>query len=105
MRGTLAPSLRASLSPIAIACLRLVTFLPERPDLSLPCFISRMARSTFFPDFLLYFRVDFLRAALFLRVVFLRVLFLRAGERELFLRAGERELFLRAGAVLRFLRE
>jgi hypothetical protein len=32
--GTLAPSRRASESPIAIACFRLVTFLPERPDLS-----------------------------------------------------------------------
>jgi len=49
--GTLAPERRASLSPIAIACLRLVTRLPERPDFSWPCFISCMARSTFWPDF------------------------------------------------------
>ena len=30
--GTFAPSRRASLKPIAMACLRLVTFLPDRPD-------------------------------------------------------------------------
>src|SRR4051812_32657811 len=36
LRGTLPPARRASLRPIAIACLRLVTFLPERPDLSVP---------------------------------------------------------------------
>jgi len=29
--GTLAPARRASDNPIAIACLRLVTFLPDRP--------------------------------------------------------------------------
>src|SRR5262245_34429503 len=34
--GTLAPFFRASDRPIAIACLRLLTFLPERPLLSLP---------------------------------------------------------------------
>ena len=32
--GTLPPARRASLSPMAMACLRLFTFLPERPDLS-----------------------------------------------------------------------
>jgi hypothetical protein len=46
-RGTLAPLRRASERPIAIAYLRLVTFLPERPDRKVPCFRSRMARSTF----------------------------------------------------------
>jgi hypothetical protein len=111
-RGTLPPSRRASLNPIAIACLRLVTFFPERPDLSFPLFISRIARSTFFPDFLPYFRVDFLRPLPFLRpVLFFRVLFLREWDLVLFfvrlelllffLREGERELVLRA----RFLRE
>jgi hypothetical protein len=42
----LPPARRASESPIAIACFRLVTFLPERPDRSLPAFISRIERST-----------------------------------------------------------
>src|SRR4051812_18412943 len=53
LRGTLPPSLRASLRPIAIACFRLVTFRPERPDFSVPCFRSCIARLTllcaFFP--------------------------------------------------------
>src|SRR5262249_33907882 len=53
LRGTLPPSRRASLRPIAIACLRLVTFRPERPDFSVPRFRSCIARSTllcaFFP--------------------------------------------------------
>jgi hypothetical protein len=31
---------------MAIACLRLVTFLPERPERSRPRFISCMLRST-----------------------------------------------------------
>jgi len=34
---------------MAMACLRLVTFLPLRPDFSLPRFISRISRSTFLP--------------------------------------------------------
>ena len=41
------PSLRASARPMAMACLGLVTFLPLRPDLSLPCFIARISVSTF----------------------------------------------------------
>jgi hypothetical protein len=56
--GTFAPSARASDNPIAIACLRLVTFLPLRPDLSLPFFISSIALSTFFPDFLEYLAME-----------------------------------------------
>ena len=124
--GALSPSRRASLNPIAIACFRLVTFLPERPDLSLPCFISCIARSTFLADFLLYFRFDFLRVLLlFLRpelplffvrecelVLFFReldaVLFLLRVEPVLFLREWELELvllfFLRAAMDLRLLR-
>src|SRR6266850_1128624 len=39
-----------------MACLRLVTFLPERPDLSCPRFISCMARLTFLPAFAPYLR-------------------------------------------------
>jgi len=48
--------LRASESPIAIACLRLFTFFPDRPDLSFPRFISRIERLTFFPAVEPYFR-------------------------------------------------
>jgi hypothetical protein len=52
--GTFAPSLRASDNPIAIACLRLVTFLPEPPLLSVPALRSFIAASTLSPDFLPY---------------------------------------------------
>jgi hypothetical protein len=45
--GTFAPARRASESPIAIACLRLVTFLPLPPLRSVPCFLSCMVFSTF----------------------------------------------------------
>jgi hypothetical protein len=54
LRGTLAPARRASERPIAIACLRLVTFLPERPLLRVPRFRLRMELSTFRDAFLLY---------------------------------------------------
>jgi len=53
--GTFAPERRASERPMAIACLRLVTFLPERPLRSVPRLRSRMTFSTFFDAFLLYF--------------------------------------------------
>lgn len=43
--GTVAPLLRASLKPIAIACLRLFTFLPE-PERSVPFFFRRIALAT-----------------------------------------------------------
>ena len=49
--GTFAPALRASDSPMAIACFRLVTFFPLRPLFSVPLFFSRMTRSTFSPAF------------------------------------------------------
>lgn len=58
LRGTLAPARRASLKPMAIACLRLRTFLPDRPERSVPRFRSRIARSTFFDAFLPYFAMD-----------------------------------------------
>jgi hypothetical protein len=52
-RGTFPPSLRAWERPIAIACLRLFTFFPERPLLSVPFFRSCIALRTlsdaFFP--------------------------------------------------------
>jgi hypothetical protein len=47
--GTLPPARRASLRPMATACLRLVTRLPDRPERSWPRFISCIARSTFWP--------------------------------------------------------
>jgi hypothetical protein len=53
--GTFAPARRASESPIAMACLRLFTFFPERPLLSLPRFCSCKALPTFFDAFLPYF--------------------------------------------------
>lgn len=43
---------------MAIACLREVTFFPERPDLSFPRFISCMARLTFLPAFEPFFFAD-----------------------------------------------
>jgi hypothetical protein len=54
--GTLPPARRASESPIATACLRLVTFLPLRPDFNLPRFISCIAFFTFFCAFAPYLR-------------------------------------------------
>jgi len=45
-RGTFAPARRASLRPIAIACFRLLTLRPERPDLRVPCLRSCIARFT-----------------------------------------------------------
>jgi len=44
--GTFPPSFLASESPMAIACLRLFTVLPELPDFSWPLFISCIAFST-----------------------------------------------------------
>jgi hypothetical protein len=52
--GTLPPAARASDNPIAIACLRLVTFLPECPLFNVPAFISFMTFSTFSDAFLPY---------------------------------------------------
>src|SRR5205809_4198023 len=54
--GTLAPALRASDKPMAIACLRLVTFLPDRPLLSVPRLRSCIAFSTFLLADFPYFR-------------------------------------------------
>ncbi len=56
-RGTLAPFSRASLSPIAIACLRLVTRRPDRPLFSVPRFLRRIADSTRFEADLPYFAI------------------------------------------------
>jgi len=46
-RGTFAPFLRASLSPMAIACLRLLTVRPD-PLFSVPFFRRRIVDSTLF---------------------------------------------------------
>ena len=48
LRGTFLPFLRASERPMAIACFRLLTFLPLRPLLSVPFFRFRITRSTSF---------------------------------------------------------
>jgi hypothetical protein len=47
LRGTLPPARRASERPIAIACFRLVTFLPDRPLFNVPLLRSRIALLTF----------------------------------------------------------
>ncbi len=61
--GTFAPALRASDNPIAIACFGFVTFFPLLPDVSLPCFIAFISRSTDAPAFGLYFLpLDFFAA-------------------------------------------
>jgi hypothetical protein len=56
--GTFAPFSRASLRPIAIACFRLFT-LPPEPLLSVPCFLRRIADSTFLDADLPYFAMGF----------------------------------------------
>jgi hypothetical protein len=55
--GTLAPFLRASDNPIAIACFRLDTFLPDRPDRSVPFFFSCIALFTDFSAPFEYFAI------------------------------------------------
>src|SRR5690349_22149241 len=52
--GTLPPARRASERPMAMACLRLVTFLPDRPLRSVPALRSCIARLTLLCDFLPY---------------------------------------------------
>lgn len=65
-RGTLAPFLRASERPIAIACLRLFTFppLPPGPDRRVPRFFLRIALATLFPAAFPYRRLDFFLAGM-----------------------------------------
>jgi hypothetical protein len=66
--GTFAPSLRASDSPIAMACFGFFTFLPLRPDLSLPRLNSCISRSTDFEALGLYFRFEDFFLAMFASV-------------------------------------
>jgi hypothetical protein len=73
LRGTFPPARRASDRPIAIACLRLFTFLPERPLFSVPRLRSCIAFFTFCCAFLPYLAMD----ATFQRI--LRVLLLHLG--------------------------
>src|ERR1700736_1465445 len=54
--GTFLPSRRASESPIAIACLRLLTVRPDRPLFKVPAFLFFIARPTLADAFLEYFR-------------------------------------------------
>jgi hypothetical protein len=64
---------------MAIACLRLVTFLPLRPDLSFPFFISFISVSTFFPEDREYLRLeDFFAADFFVLLDFFLAAFLVA---------------------------
>jgi hypothetical protein len=55
--GTLAPFSLASDKPMAIACLRLVTFLPLLPLRNVPFFLRCMALSTVFCDFFEYLAI------------------------------------------------
>jgi len=57
LRGTFPPARRASDSPIAIACFRLVTFFPERPLLNVPRLRSRIALLTFCDAFFPYLAI------------------------------------------------
>jgi hypothetical protein len=57
LRGTFPPERRASDKPIAIACFRLVTFLPDFPLLSVPLLRSCMAFSTLSDAFLPYLAI------------------------------------------------
>src|SRR5271163_2467667 len=60
--GTFAPFLRASESPIAIACLRLVTLppLPPLPERSVPRFSRCKALFTLLPAALPYLTITYL---------------------------------------------
>jgi hypothetical protein len=60
---------------MAIACFRLVTFLPLRPDFSLPFFMARISRSTDLPADLPYLRPDDFFDELFLELLFFEELF------------------------------
>jgi hypothetical protein len=60
--GTFIPAALASERPMAIACLRLLTFRPERPLFKVPALRSFIARSTLADAFFEYFRaMRFLR--------------------------------------------
>lgn len=77
LRGTFPPARRASESPIAIACFRLVTFFPERPLLKVPLFRSRIALFTFCPAFLPYLAIEITPLSGYLSLLSARVVPLR----------------------------
>ena len=52
--GTFPPAARASDNPMAMACLRLVTLVPDFPLFSVPAFISFTTFPTFSDTFLPY---------------------------------------------------
>lgn len=54
--GTFLPARRASDKPIAMACFRLLTLVPERPLFNVPRLRSCMAFATFLDAASLYFR-------------------------------------------------
>jgi hypothetical protein len=54
--GTFAPAALASERPIAMACLRLLTFVLERPLFNVPALRFFIARSTLADAFFEYFR-------------------------------------------------
>ena len=60
---------------MAMACLRLVTFLPLRPDFSLPFFIACISRFTSLPEDGEYLRVEDFFAGDFLAEVFFAEVF------------------------------
>jgi hypothetical protein len=67
LEGTFCPFLRASESPMAIACFRLFTLppLPPLPDFSVPLFLRRTALATVLLAPLLYRRpLDFFFAGI-----------------------------------------
>src|SRR5688572_3950123 len=67
LRGTFAPFFRASLRPIAIACLRLLTVppFPPGPLFSVPFFRRRIADLTFFDADFPYFAMCYSNADVF----------------------------------------
>jgi hypothetical protein len=74
------PAFLASDSPMAMACFLLVTFLPLRPDLSVPFFLAFISVSTLLLAAGEYFRPDDFLAELFLFVplAFFALLFFTA---------------------------
>lgn len=56
--GTFPPARRASDSPMAMACFRLFTFLPDRPLFRVPFLRSCMALLTFCDAFLPYLAIS-----------------------------------------------
>ena len=108
--GTFLPSFLAFERPMAIACFRLVTFFPLRPDLSLPFFISFISVSTFFPadgEYLrdeVFFAEDFLALLLFFALLdFFLVAIAALLERQM-MRSFEQVVWILSGQGARVIR-